>query len=226
VVASEASRDPRAEAAPRAGWVGPRLAAEFPGLGISWVELTARPRRSPDQIRHRLRVLSDRFFGAQAIHMRERPIPWAYRVFYRHIGLDPDETRTPVEQLALERLHDGGFKSHGLPADALAIATIETGVALRAFDAERLQGRLGIRDSAPGESLPGRPADLPQGTLTIADERGPIGLLFGESGEGYEVGSATTRIAVVAIAVNGVPDIAVDEALWTASTVIASTQSP
>ena len=73
--------------------------------------------------------------------MRERPIPWAYRVFFRQIGLDPDRTRTPVEQLALDRLHDGAFISAGLPADALTIATIETGVALRAFDADRIEGR-------------------------------------------------------------------------------------
>ena len=88
--------------------------------------------------------------------MRERPIPWAYRVFFRQIGLDPDRTRTPVEQLALDRLHDGGFKSRGLPADALTIAIVETGVALRAFDADRLEGELCIRESAPGESLPGQ----------------------------------------------------------------------
>ncbi len=105
--------------------------------------------------------------------MRERPIPWAYRVFYRQIGLDPDRTRTPIEQLALDRLYDGAFKSCGLPEDALTVAIVETGVALRAFDADRLSGRLCIRDSAPGESLPGRPGELAQGTLTIADEQRP-----------------------------------------------------
>ena len=47
--------------------------------------------------------------------MRERPIPWAYRVFFRQIGLDPDRTRTPVEQLALDRLHDGAFKIAACP---------------------------------------------------------------------------------------------------------------
>ena len=134
---------------------------------------TRSPGRSPEPVRRRLRDLSDRFYGAQAIHLRERPIPWAYRVFFRQIGLDPDRTRTPVEQLALDRLHDGGFKSHGLPADALTIATVETGVALRAFDADRLDGRLCIRDSAPGRVAAGPPGELAQGTLTIADERAP-----------------------------------------------------
>ena len=198
---------------PRQGWVAPHIAAEFPGLGIAWIEVDARPGKSPEPVRRRLRELSDRFFGAHAIHMRERPIPWAYRVFFRQIGLDPDRTRTPVERLALDRLHDGGFKSQGMPADALTIATIETGVALRAFDAARLVGGLCIRDSAPGESLPGRPAKLAQGTLTIADERTPLALLFGEATESPEIGRETRRLVIAAIQVNGVPQIAVDEAL-------------
>ena len=139
--------------------------------------------------------------------MRERPIPWAYRVFFRQIGLDPDRTRTPVEQLALDRLQDGAFKSHGLPADALTIATVETGVALRAFDAERLEGALCIRDSAPGESLPGQAGELAHGTLVIADERAPVGLLFGATGDCSGVGPGRRRIAIVAIQVNGVPQM-------------------
>jgi phenylalanyl-tRNA synthetase beta subunit len=87
---------------------------------------------------------------------------------------------------------------------------------LRAFDAEKLQGPLSIRDTAPGERLPGRPAELAQGTLTIADERTPIAMLFGETADGYEVNRDTRRVAVAAIQVDGVPQIAVDEALWLA----------
>ena len=30
--------------------------------------------------------------------LRTRPVPRAYRVFFRHVGLDPDVERTPVEQ--------------------------------------------------------------------------------------------------------------------------------
>ena len=196
------------------GWVAPHLAAEFPGLGISWLEVEGRPGRSPEPIRHRLRDLSDRFYGAHAVHMRERPIPWAYRVFFRQIGLDPDQTRTPIEQLALQRLQDGAFKTAGMPDDALTIATVETGIALRAFDSERLEGELCIRDSAPGEQLPGRPGELSPGALVIADERQPAGLLFGATAEGRQVETRTRRITIAAVQVNGVPQISVDEALW------------
>lgn len=203
--------------APRQGWVAPHIASEFPGLGIAWVEVDAMPGKSPDPVRRRLRDLSDRTNGAQAIRLRERPIPWAYRVFYRQIGLDPDRTRTAVEQLMLDRLHDGGFRSRGLPADALDIAIVETGVALRAFDADRVVGSLCIRDSAPGERLAGLESEMAQGTLTIADEMRPVGLLFGSTAEGYGIERGTRRIAIAAVQVKGVPQIAVEEALWMAA---------
>ena len=161
--------------APERGWVAPLVAAEFPGLAISWIAVDGRIAKSPEPVRRRLRDLSDRFYGSHAIQMRQRPVPWAYRVFFRHIGLDPDRTLIPAERLALERLHDGAFKSRGLPGDALTIAIVETGVALRAFDAEQLEGRLCIRESAPGESLAGKPGELTHGTLVIADECAPIG---------------------------------------------------
>lgn len=202
------------------GWVAPQVVEELPGLGISWVELDARPAASPEAVRRRLRDLSDRFYGSHALHLRERPVPWAYRVFFRQIGLDPDRMRTPVEQLALDRLHDGAFKTHGLPADALTIATVETGVALRAFDAERIAGRLCIRESGPGESLPGRAGELPHGTLVIADERAPRELLFGGDTEADRPGRDTRRVTIAAVQVKGIPQMSVDEALSISSALI------
>jgi DNA/RNA-binding domain of Phe-tRNA-synthetase-like protein len=210
-----------AELVPEQGWVVPLLRDEFPGLGIAWTEVEGPSGRSPAPVRERLRELSDRFHGGHAVHMRERPIPWAYRVFFRQIGLDPDHTRTPVEEIALQRMKSGGFKSRNQLDDALTIATIETGVALRAFDAERVEGRIGVRDSGPGEALEGRPGELPQGTLVIADERRPLGLLFGATADGRGVHPSTTRIVVAAIRVKGVPAIAIEEALWMTSVVMA-----
>src|SRR6185436_3496050 len=161
-----------------------------------------------------------RFYGAHAVHMRERPIPWAYRVFFRQIGIDPDETRTPIEQLALDRLHDGAFLSRGMPDDALTIAIAETGVALRVYDADRLVGALCIRDSAPGESLPGMSRQLEGGTLVIADDHTPLEPLFGGPEPDQAVDSSTARIALAGISVKNVPDVAVNEALWIASSAI------
>jgi DNA/RNA-binding domain of Phe-tRNA-synthetase-like protein len=208
------------DAPPESGWLAPELREEFPGLTLRFVTVDRGSGRSPREVRARLAGLADRFSGAQAINLRHQPIPWAYRVFYRHIGLDPDEQRTPVEQLALERMQKGGFPSKSLLDDALTIATVESGVALRAFDADRVSGRPGIRPSAPGEGLEGRPGELPPGTLVIADEERPLALLFGATAAGRGVESKSKRTLLCGIQVKGVPDIAVEEAVWLATEVL------
>jgi DNA/RNA-binding domain of Phe-tRNA-synthetase-like protein len=217
-----AARGREAEHAAGIGWVAPELREELPGLALHYVVLERGSGRSSRGVKQRLRLLSDRFSGGDAINLRHRPIPWAYRVFFRHIGLDPDRTRTPVEQLALERMKHGGFRSQNLLDDALTIAVIESGVAIRAFDADRVTGRVGLRGSVPGEGLEGRPGELPPGTLVIADEARPIALLFGATGSGRGVRPKTRRTMLLATQVKGVPDIAVEEALWLAEDVMSS----
>jgi DNA/RNA-binding domain of Phe-tRNA-synthetase-like protein len=204
------------------GAVTPELSEEFPGLALRYVVVERGPGRSPREVKQRLRMLSDRFTGGEAVNLRHKPIPWAYRVFFRHIGLDPDRTRTPVEELALERMKHGGFRSRNLLDDALTIATVESGVALRAFDADRVEGSPGLRGASRGEGLEGRPGDLPVGTLVVADEVRPIALLFGATGSGRGVRPRTRRTMLAATQVKGVPDIAVDEALWLAADVMHS----
>jgi DNA/RNA-binding domain of Phe-tRNA-synthetase-like protein len=204
------------------GWIDAGLREEFPGLALVQLTVERGSGRSPHEVKERLSVLSDRFSGGQAINMRHQPIPWAYRVFYRHIGLDPDVQRTPVEELALERMKQGGFKSQSLLDDALTIAIIESGVAVRAFDADRVTGPLGIRPSNAAEQLEGRPDDLPAGTLVVADEARPVSLLFGAMAAGRGVTPKTKRTVLVAIQVSGVPAIAVEEALWLAAGVLRS----
>lgn len=212
------AQPPAADGPPlQSGWVDGGLRSEFPALALHYVVAPGGARRSPRALKQRLRELAGRLGGAQAVNLRHQPIPWAYRVFFRHIGLDPDEHRTPVEALALERMRRGGFPSVGLPEDALTIATVEVGVALRAFDAARVEGRPGIRPTRPGETMAGRRSELPAGTLVIADEREPLGLLFGATAAGREVSRGTDSTLICAVQVSGVPDIAVEEALWLAA---------
>jgi DNA/RNA-binding domain of Phe-tRNA-synthetase-like protein len=208
------------EVAPEPGWIEPALAEEFPGLMIVSTTLETTTGRSPEALKERLRSLSDRIAGAQAIQLRQQPIPWAYRVFFRHIGLDPDTTRTPIEQLIFERIHDGSFKSRNRVDDALTIAMVEVGVALRAFDADQAEGRLGLRLSAEGEGFEGRVSPLPEGTIVVADEKRPLGILFDKTAEGRGVKRGTSRVLLVAISVRGVPDIALEEALWVAGSAL------
>ena len=208
------------ESAPEPGWVAPELAEEFPGLGLQCTVVGTGSGRSPEALKEQLRQLSDRFGGAQAINLRQRPIPWAYRVFFRHIGLDPDATPTPVEQVSLDRMKGGRFRSQNRLDDAIVIATMETGAAIRAFDADRVSGRLGLRLSAPDEKFEGRTSPLPDGTIVIADEERPVEVLFGASANSALVSSKSERTLLAAIQVRGVPDVVLEEALWLAASAL------
>ena len=144
----------------RRGLVAPAVAAEYPALWLAWTEVAVTPGPTPPELRERLRGLADRMHGAEAIAMRQREVPHAYRVFFRHIGLDPDVVRTPVEALVLRRMTEGGLRPQDLIADALTVAVLETGVGVSAFDATALDGAPQIEEMG--------------GRLVVADDEGPL----------------------------------------------------
>ena len=195
------------------GWVEPELAGEFPELRLIYAPIAARPRCSPREVRERLRALADRYTGAKVIHMRQDAVPWAYRVFSRQVGIDPDTDRTPVEALAVERLRRGGFASGSLVDDALTIAIAETGVPLFVLDADRLDGEIGLRLARAGEWLSAR-RPLAPGQLVVADQTRPLALVLGEVSDRAGVTPGTRRMVICALRVSGVPPIAAEEALW------------
>jgi len=207
------------------GHVAEELRAELPGLGIVSLELPApRARRSAKGVRDQLDLLSVRFRGADALALRQRPVPHAYRVCFRHVGLDPDLTRTPVEAAAIERLVQGGFVSRGPLDDALTIALVETGVPLWALDAETVHGALWLRLARAGERLgaePDAPA-LPAGQIVVADSHAPLAPLFGEPAPAHAVSRRTTRLLLFALRVDGVPRLHVEEAIWRCAETLAA----
>ena len=209
------------------GWRAREVEQELPELRL----VVSRARvgrpgsvvgRSPAGVEDRLRELSNKFRGARAVAVRREPVPAAYRVFFRHIGLDPDVMRTPIEAAALERMMRGGFLSGGMLEDILLIALIDTGVPVWALDSGAVDGPLGIRASGEDEPL-GRSSDalpLPAGRLVVADASAALAVLFGELAPGHEAGANTRELTLFAIQVAGVPSLYVEEALWACRTAV------
>jgi DNA/RNA-binding domain of Phe-tRNA-synthetase-like protein len=199
----------------REGWLQPDLAAELPGLRLAWTTVPAPAARRSPALRERLELLSDRFRGARALTMRREPVPAAYRVFFRHVGLDPDVHRTPVEAAVLERLMHGGWASREILDDALLLAVLETAVPVWALDHDRVDGPLGLRTAAPGERVGEGPQapGLPGGRVVVADARRPVAVLFGAIAPSLVHGHATTSLDLFTVGVAGVPALYVDEAL-------------
>lgn len=201
----------------RQGWVAAELAEELPGLAVYSLTVAARPAKTPDPIREQMRVLAARITGAKVVQSRQDTVPWSYRVLWRRLGVDPDSDRTPVESLMVQRLEHGGLPSHGMPNDAVVVATLETGVPVVVVDAAKVSGAPGLRPALAGESLGGVEGALRVGEVVYADERGPLARLDGEVASDHAVGDDTTAMLVCALAAPAVAQIEIDEALWTAA---------
>ncbi len=203
--------DPELEA----GWVQGELAEELPGLGLWSMRVRAGSGRTPQSVRRRLRVMAGRITGGHVVHMRQDPVPWAYRVLWRQVGLDPDVDRPPAERIAVERLRAGTLQSQNLLDDAMVIATLETGVPVMAFDAERVGSELGLRTTARGERL-GGPDGRALGSrqIVVADRENVLATLDGQVAPDRGVTPATTAMVICALVARGVPQIAAEEALW------------
>jgi hypothetical protein len=209
----------------RDGRVDPALAGELPGLGLVFAEIPAPgAARTPDGVRARLRALAERWSGPRAVTMRREPVTAAYRAFSRHVGLDPDVVRPPVEAAVVERLLHGGLRPRGRVEDALLVGALETGVPLWALDADRLDGPPALRPAAAGERLgrAGGAPDLPAGRLVVADARGPVAIVLGAVAGGHGPAPATRRLCVFAVPVAGVPRIHVEEAIWACAEALAT----
>jgi hypothetical protein len=183
------------------GAVAPAIAAEFPALGLLWLDVAAPSgRRTPPDLRARLAHLSDRWRGPQAVALRRQPVAHAHRVFFRHIGIDPDVQRVPQEEVVVRRLLDGGFKPRGLPDDALTVACVETGVGVWALDAAAVDGALAIAFD-----------DVER--IAVCDAAGVVARLFGAPLQRVAATRATAVLRLYAIRVPGVPELFAREAL-------------
>lgn len=202
----------------RLGFVQPAVADEFPGLCLWWAGVAARRRGSPRSIAERVRELSSRYRGATVVAARTKPIPHAYRSFFRQIGLDPDVARIPSERAALARLRQGGFESVDLIADVCLIALVETGIPVWALDAAAVgDDGLGIRTVTESDLERARERGewLEPGSLAVGGRDAVHCLLFGDPLPGHGVRARTRRVVLFAIGVDGVPELALEEALHT-----------
>jgi DNA/RNA-binding domain of Phe-tRNA-synthetase-like protein len=191
------------------GWVDHVVAREFPALRLRYAIIAAGATPSPIELRNRLDDLSTRFRARKAMELPTKPIPSAYRVFLRQVGLDPESRLSPIEAVTRDRILRGTYHSTHRLADALTVATVESQIAISVLDADLIDLPLGIRTVREDDAT-----ELPAGTLVIADANGPAAELFGEAEPHCIVGANTTRTTVMAIGVEGVADWMLDDALW------------
>lgn len=201
---------------PRAGTVADELAAELPGLCLWWLSSPGAPGPVGEALEARLRTLSDRLRGIDAVSLRTRPVVRAYRAFARQIGLDPDRDRLPAERASLARLMHGGLPARDRIEAACLVAVLETGVGVWALDAAA------VAPGGPQLSVRGPELGLGGGALVVAGPARVHAPLFGDPLPGSAPGPRTRAVVLFAIGVPGVPDVHLHEALWQAQDGLAT----
>ncbi|MGC8962010.1 MAG: B3/B4 domain-containing protein, partial [Candidatus Bathyarchaeia archaeon] len=87
--------------------------------------------------------------------MKDEPIFRAYRDFFWKIGVDPTKVRPAAEALVRRALLGKPIPTINTLVDAYNLASMETGIALAAFDRNKISGDLVMRYAWPGEPFQG-----------------------------------------------------------------------
>lgn len=112
--------------------------------------------------------------------------------------VDPD---APTPTWMAARLVAAGMRSISLDVDITNYVMLESGQPLHAYDADRLQGPIVVRQAAPGErltTLDDVVRKLSPDDLLITDDSGPIGLAGVMGGQTTELTPTTRNIVLEA----------------------------
>ncbi len=106
--------------------------------------------------------------------LKDQPIFRAYRDFFWRVGIDPTKVRPAAEALIRRILRGNPLPKINTLVDTYNIASIDTQIALAAFDEAKIRGELRMRFSRAGEEFFGigmaEPLVLAGNELVIEDE--------------------------------------------------------
>lgn len=109
----------------------------------------------------------------------------------------PEHAITPLWMK--ERLRRSGLRSLGLVVDVTNYVMLELGQPMHAFDADKLQGAIQVRQANSNESLTlldGKSVNLAEDMLVIADDSGAIALAGIMGGQSTSVSDCTRHVVL------------------------------
>lgn len=148
--------------------------------------------------------------------VKDAPIFRAYRDFFWRVGIDPTKVRPASEALTRRLLGGKPLPRVNSLVDAYNLASVRSGVALAAFDVDRLRGSLTMRFARRGERFLGigmtAPVDLGGNEVVIGDQEHLIAIYPYRDAEDSKVTEATRNVLLLTCGVPGVADALLDEA--------------
>ena len=190
--------------------VDPGLSARFPGLAARVVRVRGvEVRRSHPELECFKAEVVERVRSRWTLdELREHPLFRAYRDFFWRIGVDPTKTRPAAEALIRRVLRGRPLPRINTLVDAYNLASIETAVALAAFDEDGLAGEPLMREAEAGEEFLGigmeRPVVLRGGEAVVTDGEKLIAIYPYRDAEACKITEGTENVLML---VCGVPQI-------------------
>ena len=190
--------------------IDPNLTEKFPRLNAKIVSMKG--------VDIRLENVELEAFKSEVLHrvrsnwtldqLREHSIFRAYRDFFWRIGVDPTKNRPAAEALIRRILHGNPIPRINTLVDSYNLASIETTIAIAAFDEDKLRGGLNMRQAESGEEFLGigmdKPAKLRGGEVVVADDEGLVAVYPYRDADFSKV---TVRTRNVLFLICGVPNI-------------------
>jgi len=140
--------------------------------------------------------------------LKDMPTFRFYRDFFWRIGVDPTKNRPAAEALIRRILGGGSIPNINTLVDSYNLASIETEIALAAFDSGKINGELLMRSSKIGEKFEGigmaRPMTFQGGEVVVSDSEKLIAVYPYRDAEDTKVTESTVDIILMICGVPGI----------------------
>lgn len=148
----------------------------------------------------------------------------AYRDFFWRIGIDPTKNRPAAEALIRRILAGKPLPAINSLVDAYNLASIETEIALAAFDSGKVHGTLNMRSAKGGEEFYGigmaKPLRLTGGEIVIVDSERLVAVYPHRDAQHSRVAFETKSVLLLACGVPSIDKKDLDKALNVATAYI------
>ncbi len=148
--------------------------------------------------------------------VKDVPIFRAYRDFYWKVGIDPTKNRPSGEALTRRVLAGRRLPKINSLVDAYNAASLESGVAIAAFDKAKIDGDLLMRVSEVGEKFQGiampSPIELNGGEVVVSDSRQLVAMYPYRDSDHSKVTVQTREVVLMICGVPGVAPLILDRA--------------
>jgi len=203
--------------------ISPEVKESFPDLQVlvNSIENVTVKKVDPRLEAFKREVIQETKAAYDIESLKDEPVFRAYRDFFWKIKVDPTKNRPAAEALIRRVVSGKPLPRINTLVDAYNLASIKTEIAIAAFDADRLRGKLRMRYSEKDEEFLGigmkKPLRLQGGEIVIQDEEKLVAVYPYRDAESSKVTEATRNVLLLFCGVPGISLEKLYEAMKVAS---------